>query len=102
MADDGKNLALVILGIVAIIAVIGLVLLFTKTSASGAIASRQVIESSFAREPIGECHRIDTTGRFINIQPVFDMAQFEEVQAALHRNPGEVGGGTVLAECVLY
>jgi len=37
MAEEGKGIALVILGVVAIIAVVGLVLLFTRTSSTGAL-----------------------------------------------------------------
>ena len=37
MAEEGKGIALVILGVVAIIAVVGLVLLFTRTSGTGAL-----------------------------------------------------------------
>ena len=37
MAEEGKGIALVILGVVAIIAIVGLVLLFTKTSSTGAL-----------------------------------------------------------------
>lgn len=35
MAEEGKGLAMVILGIVAVIAVVGLVLLFSKASTTG-------------------------------------------------------------------
>jgi hypothetical protein len=35
MADEGKGLAMVILGIVAVIAVVGLVLLFSKAGSTG-------------------------------------------------------------------
>lgn len=95
MADD-KNMALVILGIIAVIAVVGLVLLFTNGGAVGA--------AGFAREPIGECYRMDTSGQFIQINPIFTMEQFETVQQALHRNSprGITAGGTVLGDCVLY
>ena len=40
MAEEGKGIALVILGVVAIIAVIGLVLLFSQTSSTGALFTR--------------------------------------------------------------
>ncbi len=40
MAEEGKGIALVILGVVAIIAVVGLVLLFTNTSSTGALFTR--------------------------------------------------------------
>jgi hypothetical protein len=45
MAEEGKGLAMVILGIVAVIAVVGLVLLFSKGSATGNYA----MASTFAQ-----------------------------------------------------
>ena len=39
MADEGKGIGLVILGIVAIVAVIGLVLLFTGASSAGRLVN---------------------------------------------------------------
>lgn len=52
MMAEGKGLTLVILGIIAIIAVVGLVLLFSKASATGNYA----IASTFAQyEPKEAC-----------------------------------------------
>lgn len=45
MADEGKGLALVILGIIAVIAVVGMVLLFSKASTTG----NYVMGSEFAQ-----------------------------------------------------
>ena len=39
MAEEGKGLALAILGIVAVIAIVGLVLLFTSARATGKLAA---------------------------------------------------------------
>jgi len=58
MADEGKGIALVILGIVAVIAVVGLVLLFTKGGATG----KYVVESTFVQfEPAEACARAGCT-----------------------------------------
>ncbi|MEM4242841.1 MAG: hypothetical protein QXM31_02980 [Candidatus Woesearchaeota archaeon] len=55
MAEEGKGLALVILGIVAVIAVVGLVLLFTRGGATG----NYVVESTFVQfEPKEACANI--------------------------------------------
>ncbi len=39
MAEEGKGLALAILGIVAVIAIVGLVLLFTSAKATGKVSA---------------------------------------------------------------
>lgn len=55
MAEEGKGLTLIILGIVAVIAVVGLVLLFSKAGATGGY----VMGSSFVQfEPKEACARI--------------------------------------------
>jgi hypothetical protein len=45
MAEQGKGLALVVLGIVAVIAVVGMVLLFSKAGATG----KYVYEAGYAQ-----------------------------------------------------
>lgn len=58
MADEGKGVALVILGIVAVIAVVALVLLFTKGGTTG----KYVAESTFVQfEPNEACAKIGCT-----------------------------------------
>jgi hypothetical protein len=58
MAEEGKGLALVILGIVAVIAVVGLVLLFTKGGTTG----NYIAESTFVQfEPNEVCERAGCT-----------------------------------------
>lgn len=55
MDDSGKGLALVIFGIVALIAAVGLVLLFSKGGATG----KYVVGGDFAQfEPAELCARI--------------------------------------------
>jgi hypothetical protein len=58
MAEEGKGLALVILGIIAVIAVVGLVLLFSKASTTGAY----VEAGTFVQfEPNEACERAGCT-----------------------------------------
>lgn len=74
MDEESKGIALVLLGIVAVIAIVGLVLLIGRVQVAGA---------AFVREPIGECREHVT-----NVQPaptvraklVFTKEQFEILQ----------------------
>ncbi len=81
MAEEGgKTIALVILGIVSVVAIIGLVLLFRGGDASG-----QAAYGTFGREPIGECGMYNSPNARDNYvyqtQPVFNMHQYDVLGA---------------------
>jgi hypothetical protein len=83
--DDSviRNVAMAILGMVAIIALVFLVLQFHGSAVGNVIWAGQ--------NPIGACYRMDTSGQFILEKPIYTTAQMAEVQRS----------GT-LGECKLF
>lgn len=92
---DEKSLPLVILGIVALIAIVGLVLLF-KSGAAGAVVANPVesgiiytgvatsapsvlpMSSTAYREAIGECPRSDvpSSSELVRMKPIYSCNQY--------------------------
>lgn len=67
MDEQGKGLAMVILGIVAVIAVVGLVLLFSKAGATG----KYVTGSEFVQfQPEEACERMGCTLKGVEVGPL--------------------------------
>ncbi len=68
MDEQGKGLAMVVLGIVAVIAVVGLVLLFSRASATG----NYVMGSEFSQfQPAEACERMGCTLKSVDVGPLF-------------------------------
>lgn len=73
--DEGRNMALVLLGIVAIIAVVGLVLLYTGTKTGEAYAGSGVYDrGQYYPSPADACRRVvdcqnGAGGNFLMVDP---------------------------------
>lgn len=80
-----RNISLALLGLVAVVAIIGLVLLFKGMSSTGDVALS-------ARSPIGECYRMDTNGTYTRSMPIYSTDELQRVQNV----------GYALGDCHLY
>ncbi len=102
--EDTKTLSLVVLGSVAVVAVLGLVMLFNSEDISGAALyagnERADLARGFtasdwdkdlgagSRRPIGEC-LVKTAGEFTNVKPIFSCQEWDAYKDVARANVNE-------------